>query len=332
MCRYILNRRGFLRKSSLAGTAAIAATLSLEEKILLAAQEEKVELPTGQISGLPAGKIGNVTLSRLICGGNLIGGYAHSRDLVYVSDLLKAYFTEDKILDTFEKCEENGINTAVLFTGATRHIDPVKLLQRYWDERGGKMQFLAQVFPKEDDLYGNVKLAIDCGAVGAFVLGNVSDAWVRAGKTEELAKVVSFIKENGLIGGIAAHNISVPIECEKQGVDPDFYMKTLHSNNYWSKKRPEQTKDVIDNYSVDNYWDKTPDQTVSFMQTVKKPWIGYKVLAAGALRPMEGFTYAFEKGADILCVGMYDFQIQEDVVVTKKILAGKLNRQRPWMA
>jgi hypothetical protein len=175
-------------------------------------------------------------------------------------------------------------------------------------------------------------MAIDCGAVGAFVLGNISDAWVRAGKTEELAKVVSFIKENGLIGGIAAHSIAVPIECEKQGVDPDFYMKTLHSNNYWSKKRPEQTKDVIDNYSVDNYWDKTPDQTISFMQTVKKPWIGYKVLAAGALRPMEGFTYAFEKGADILCVGMYDFQIQEDVVVTKKILAGPLNRQRPWMA
>jgi len=41
---------------------------------------------------LPAGKIGNVTISRLICGGNLVSGYAHSRDLIYVSPLLKPLF------------------------------------------------------------------------------------------------------------------------------------------------------------------------------------------------------------------------------------------------
>lgn len=332
MCRYAINRRGFLRKSSIVGTAALAASLSLEEKTLLAAQERPMNLPKESVKGLPAGKIGDVTIGRVICGGNLIGGYAHSRDLVYVSDLLKAYFTEDKILDTFELCEENGINTAVLFTGATQHVDTFRLLDKYWNERGGKIQFLAQVLPTEKDLFGNVKKAIDTGAVGAFVLGNVSDAWVRAGKTGELGKVVAYIKENGLIGGVACHNIHVPIECEKQKIDVDFYMKTLHSNNYWSKQRPEQTQDVIDNYSVDNYWDKTPEQTVEFMRTVNKPWIAYKVLAAGAVRPMEGFKHAFSHGADFVCVGMYDFQIQEDVVIARKILGGGLERQRAWMA
>ena len=45
---------------------------------------------------LPTGMIGKVKISRLICGGNLITGYAHSRDLIYVSPLLKAYFTHGR--------------------------------------------------------------------------------------------------------------------------------------------------------------------------------------------------------------------------------------------
>lgn len=55
------------------------------------------------------------------------------------------------------------------------------------------------------------------------------------------------------------------------------YMKTLHSGNYWSARRLEQNRDVIDNYDVDNYWLKTPEQTIGFMKEVNKPWIAYKV-------------------------------------------------------
>ena len=51
------------------------------------------------------------------------------------------------------------------------------------------------------------------------------------------------------------------MECEKAGLNTDFYMKTHHSTNYWSKRQPGQNKDVIDNYNIDNYWDKDPDKT-----------------------------------------------------------------------
>ena len=66
------------------------------------------------------------------------------------------------------------------------------------------------------------------------------------------------------------------------------------------------------------------------MQGVKVPWIAFKVLAAGAISPADGFQYAFDGGADFLCVGMFDFQIEEDVQLTCRSFAAAQTRQRPW--
>jgi hypothetical protein len=68
------------------------------------------------------------------------------------------------------------------------------------------------------------------------------------------------------------------------------------------------------------------------MKTVKRPWIAYKVLAAGAIHPRDGFKFAFENGADFLCVGMFDFQVREDVIIAREMLSGEINRRRPWRA
>ena len=56
-----------------------------------------------------------------------------------------------------------------------------------------------------------------------------------------------------------------------------------------------------------------------------------KTLAAGAIKPAQGFKFAFEGGADFICVGMFDFQVVEDVLIAKKTLSGNLNRRRPWI-
>jgi len=183
-----LDRRKFIGKSVFA-SAVVGAGLSFEEKALLAAGKEPDKAASESVSGLPVGKIGNVEISRIICGGNLIGGFAHSRDLIYVSSLLTHYFTDEKIIETLEICEASGINTIITGSGSAG------LLKKYWDERGGKIQWICQCVPNQDDLTSDAKVGIDGGAVGAFVIGNVGDHWARAGRTDLIGKVVDFISE-----------------------------------------------------------------------------------------------------------------------------------------
>ncbi|MHC4656751.1 MAG: twin-arginine translocation signal domain-containing protein, partial [Planctomycetota bacterium] len=144
-----LNRRSFLKKSIITSTTA-ALGLSLEEKALLG-KEVKKSTATHQensAKNLPMGKIGNINISRLFAGGNLISSFAHSRDLVYVSSLLRNYFTDEKVMETLEICEETGINTAIL--RLDNHC--IGLLKKYWSERGGRIQWIAQIKIKEKDL------------------------------------------------------------------------------------------------------------------------------------------------------------------------------------
>ncbi len=317
-----LNRRGFLRKT-VASAAGATLGLGLGNSEV---KGEPAEKKSGK--GMPTGKIGKLTVSRLISGGNLLSGWAHSRDLMYVDELMRAYNTDEKIMDTLELLEENGVNTMV----ADPSERPYRVFPRYWKERGGKMQWIAEGHPTVGDLKTDITTSIEKGACGIYIQGVIGDEWLRDGHLDLLGECMEIIKRQGVPAGIGAHELEVIVQSEASDYGAEFYVKTLHQHKYWSARPSEQSKMVVES-RTDNYWSRTPAETIAFMKEVSKPWVAFKVLAAGAIHPRDGFKYAFEGGADFICVGMFDFQVLEDIAITKMIMSRGLGeRQRPWRA
>jgi uncharacterized membrane protein YphA (DoxX/SURF4 family) len=277
---------------------------------------------------IPMAKIKDKPFSRVILGGNLLSGYAHSRDLIYVSQLVKAYHQKEKIFATLLLAEQCGINTLL--------TNPIlcSLIDEYWKRGIGKIQFISDCAgllyddkgssPMPFDQYlTKVKKAIDGGAVACYIQGETADYYMGNGKPEAIAKVLDLIKQNGLLTGIGAHKIETIKACVDTGFQPDFWMKTLHHHNYWSAKSPEWH---------DNIFCFNTEETIAYMKTLPQPFIAFKTMAAGAILPKDGFRFAFENGADIVCAGMYDFQMVEDVNIACDILLSEVKRERPWYA
>ncbi len=240
---------------------------------------------------------------------------------------MRAYNTEDKVIDTLQLLEEHGVNAII--------ADPAKkcmsVFGRYWKERGGKIQWIAEGHPDRGDWKTNIKQSIDFGASAIYIQGVICDNWYLEGCLDLAAKCMDFIKSQGVPAGIGAHKLEVIMDSEKKNYGAEFYVKTLHHTMYWSARRPDQKADVVQN-QADNYWDLDPEQTIAFMQTVKKPWIAFKCLAAGAIQPRSGYTYALRNGADFICNGMFDYQVEDNVALIKELLPKVQHRKRAWMA
>ncbi|MCU0980840.1 MAG: hypothetical protein MUF25_16950, partial [Pirellulaceae bacterium] len=184
-----IDRRCFLAKGVLGAAAVGAVHASVEEQTLKAAIQDgtaqanaasppKTDIPPGS---LPCGKIGNVSLSRLFIGGNLIvgwahsrGGWAHSRDLMYASKLFTSYNTEAKVIETLELCQACGINTI--------QLDPACWgpITKYNEQHTTKIQTMVCISLIEDKTKMNdaIKRQIDLGATLLYSHGGGTDSFM----------------------------------------------------------------------------------------------------------------------------------------------------------
>jgi hypothetical protein len=283
---------------------------------------------------MPTGRIKGLEISRLMLGGNLLTHYTHSRDLRYVYSLAKHYNTEQKILETLALAEEHGINTLVV-----HNVESTISLLKKHRQRGGKMQWITCTFHALNggltQFNRQIEQLVDAGTDALYISGVEADTacgyrnpiWgpdaskaTVAANLDLLGQAVDLAKAHGLPTGLGAHRLGAIQACEKAKIDVDFYLKTLHHHQYHSAK-----------LGFDSSFCPEPQQVIEYMQSVDKPWIAFKVMAAGAIPPENAFRYALAGGADFVLAGMFDFEIAEDARLMREIFP-TVSRTRPLHA
>ena len=286
------------------------------------------------VATMPMGNLCGLEVSRLMLGGNLISHYHHCRDQHYVFRLVEHYNTPEKILETFAVAEDSGINAMNIHTGDWAH----QLMKTHRD-RGGKMKWIlcatADTAGEGLPAYREEILQLaELGADAFYVWGCHSDGLVAEGKIDVIGECLDLFRECGLPAGVGAHDLAVIKASEAAGLDPDFYVKTFHHHDYESG--PKCSPDELIWATDENigYWDRDPAATAEFMQTVEKPWIAFKTMAAGTIAPDSAYDYAYGNGADFIFSGMFDYEIPGNAQAAIEILNKHLSsdRVRPWRA
>ncbi|MGQ9523896.1 MAG: hypothetical protein ACUVTZ_03555 [Armatimonadota bacterium] len=246
---------------------------------------------------LPTIKLGKLEVSRLILGSNPFFGFSHQTPAL--DEEMKAYHTDERIMQVLDEAAKHGI-TAVAAPPYERWIS---LFRKYLDS-GGKLRiWIAQPDTDPDHMLQAIDESANGGAKAIFIQGGrVDEQFQNDPQLFTLRRWLEAIRKHGLPAGMASHRPDVHLAAEKLGLPTDFYFQCF--------------------FQPDTYRMEDRDKAVAAIKQIRKPVVGYKILAAGRIPPEEGFAFAFRhlKRKDGVCVGMYlkrkPSMVQENVQIT----------------
>jgi hypothetical protein len=259
--------------------------------------------------------IGQIKVSRFILGSNPFSGFSHQSPDVDM--LMKRYYTVARIKETLFEAESLGINTLIARTDY--HI--MRLLLEYWDE-GGTLQWFAQTCPEVGDHEACINRAASMGAKACHIHGGVMDSLLAQERLDEIPAAIDMIRQKGMLAGIAGHNPEV-FKWAEDNLDVDYTMCSYYNSAHRDKN--------AEHVSGTTEWFLEQDRRLmtSLIQTLSRPAIHYKVLAAGRNRPAEAFACVAEnmRAGDAVCVGVFTkdapHMLSEDVELFGKSVTNR---------
>jgi hypothetical protein len=300
------NRRDFIKSS--AGLAAAFAA-----RPLAGLAQEPVA------ATLPKVRFGKHEVSRLVVGCNQFYGASHFNQLL--DQLMKDWNTPERVCDTLQHCERQGINT-FQYAHHDRGFSDLQLNR----EKGGKMFLLATDVtdaPAEELVKRIQPEAVYCW-------GEKTDHLYRAGKLDQVQEYTKRLRQTGVLVGVGTHKSEVVEYAEEKGWDVDFYMLCTYNRN----RTPEELRKMLGVAPVpvgDVYLESDPAHAFRVARQTQKTCFLFKILAAGRLtRSPETVEAAFRtalksiKPKDCIVVGMYPRykdEVKENADRVRRILS-----------
>jgi hypothetical protein len=271
---------------------------------------------------LPTIRIADKTVTRLICGGNPISAISHwSAEMD--ADMLR-YFTMSNLLGMLDECWQQGINT--LQTRGDRFTMRMYLEHK---ESGGQLQWIAQTASEFADIHANISEIAHFGPIAIYHHGTHTDNSWHMGKIDQVRDYLKAIHDHGLAAGIGTHIPEVVQYAEEKGWETDFYMCCFYNLARGYKSAPAVERA---SYQKEQYQDRDRDPMTAVMRQVRKPCLGFKIMAAtrncGSPESVrQAFEYAFAsiKPTDAVVVGMfpkYRNQVAENAQYVRELTAG----------
>ncbi len=283
-------RRDFLKQACNGAAAMTAARLCAD-----------ASGQTGSGSGLPAIQLGPHKVTRIIAGGNPIGGFGHS--VPNMSRHMLEYFTLERTIEFLERCVHEGINTWQF-----DHMEkPIAALRKV-RERGAKLNFICLHAERPKDAPLKTVIA-DMSPIAFVHHGGVTDSLFRTGQAQQVRDFVKKVKDHGVLAGVSSHCPDNIKRMADEGWENDLFMTCLY---YVTRPREEQLK-LLGKVVVDEpFFESDPVDMTNVIRQVGKPCLAFKILAAGrkcaSQESVQGaFRFAFEriKPTDAVIVGMY---------------------------
>ncbi len=237
--------------------------------------------------------IGDLRLSRLLLGSNPFSGFSHQgleRD-----ERMIHHYNVARIKEALFEAERLGVTGLVARTDF--HV--MRMLLEYRDD-GGALQWLAQTCPEVGSSEACARRAARGGAVACHVHGGVMDHLVAQGRAAEAQAAIDCIRSLGMRAGIAGHTVDV-FRFAEERLDVDYYM-CCYYNPTSRTNDPEHVHGAIEEYREEDRRAMT-----DLIQTLSRPVIHYKILAAGRNDPDAAFAYCGGRmrPQDLACIGIF---------------------------
>ena len=179
-----------------------------------------------------------------------------------------------------------------------------------WRE-GGKLHWIAQTASEMSDIFQNIRILGQAGAVGIYHHGTQTDRFWQEGRIDDVCDYLKCIRDTGVQVGLGTHIPAVIEYAEEKDWDIDFYMASLYNIS----RKPRSSALVTGHASErceEEFLHDDPPKMCHVIRQTGKMCLAFKILAASRRCSTQDEvattfrqTFANIKPVDAVVVGMF---------------------------